>query len=535
MKNILTILFIISISSFRLFAQFSPQTYQLKDDEKYLGKTQSQNPLSNTITDIITIGDTVWLGTSRGVSLSTDSGNSWTNFYGQPDFGTDNVSAIGYHEGVFWCATARSTEVTGGQTLPEGTGLKFTTDLGVTWESIPQPLDLETDTVEQYGINQIRALPVTVTIQNLAYDIAFTPNTIWITCFAGELRKASIDSLLTNQNYKWQRVVLPPDGLNSISPNDNLDFCLSPADGNFCGDGNLNHRVFSIATDGNNTIYVGTANGINKTTDANSQFPSWHKFNAQNQQLPISGNFITALGYDSLNQSVWASTWKAENQSEFYGVSSSFDGGRTWATFLRDERPHNFGFVNTDVMVATENGVFRSADFGSTWLLPNNIIDENTYTFAKLIITTKEFYSASASDNYIWLGSANGLARLQEIPGRMWQGSWKIYFATQPLTSNNETYCAPNPFNPRQDDGLKIKYSTSGMDANVTIRIFDFGFNYVRTVIQNVIRNFYTDSIPIDYWDGRDENGNYVPNGVYFYRVEVGDNDAVYGKILVMQ
>jgi len=240
MKNILSSLLIILITSFRLFAQFSPQNFNLKDDENYLGKTQSISPLSNTITDIITLGDTIWLGTSRGVSLSTNNGTSWTNFYGSPEFGADNISAIGYNNGIFWCATAKEEKTSTGE-LPAGTGLKFTSDFGETWKSIPQPIDTEGDTIEFYGSNQIRAVDVTVTVQNLTYDIAFTPNTIWIASFAGGLRKARIDSLLANQEYKFSRVVLPPDDLNSISPTDSLDFCLSPVGGNICKNGNFNH------------------------------------------------------------------------------------------------------------------------------------------------------------------------------------------------------------------------------------------------------------------------------------------------------
>lgn len=518
-KYLFLILNIIAVSS-RINAQISPENYFLPEDGKTLSKINSQNPLSNTVTDIITIGDTVWLGTSRGVSLSVDGGQNWTNFYGQADFGTDNVASIGYNNGVFWCATAKSTEVTGGSTLPEGTGLKYTTNFGATWTSIPQPLDHPDSTTEQYGGNTIQALPVTVAIQNLAYDIAFTPNTIWIATFAGGLRKS------TDNGQTWKRVILPPDNLNSISPTDTLDFCLSPVAGNFCGEGNLNHRVFSVISTDNNTLYVGTANGINKSTDGGI---SWTKFNAQNQAEPISGNFITALGYNHLSNTVWASTWKAEAQSEFYGVSSSSNGGQSWKTYLRDERPHNFGFKNYDIMVPTDNGVFRSSDAGLTWLLPNSIVDAES----KASLRTSVFYAADTYQNKIWLGSEDGLISLQETPGKVWEGTWKIFFASKPLTVNDETYCYPNPFNPRQEE-LKIKYSTGGAEANVTIRIFDFSFNYVRTVIQNVSRNLDLEGTP-EFWDGRDDNGNFVPNGVYFYRVEVGDNDGVYGKILVMQ
>ncbi len=518
-KYLILLLTVIIVSS-RISAQLSPDNYFLPDDGKALSKTNFQNPLSNTVTDIITIGDTIWLGTSRGVSLSVDGGENWTNFYGQADFGTGNISSIGYNNGVFWCATAKSTEVTGGSTLPEGTGLKYSTNLGATWTSIPQPLDHPDSTTEQYGINTIQALPVTVAIQNLAYDIAFTPNTIWIATFAGGLRKS------TDNGQTWKRVILPPDNLNSITPTDSLDFCLSPVAGNFCGSGNLNHRVFSVISTDYNTLYVGTAGGINKSTDGGI---SWTKFNAQNQSEPISGNFITALGYNQPSNTVWASTWKAEDQSEFYGVSSSSDGGQTWRTYLRDERPHNFGFKGFHTMIPTDNGVFRSSDNGLTWLLPNSIVDAES----KVLLRTQVFYAADSYQNKIWLGSADGLIKLQETPGKMWEGTWKIFFASKPLAAIDESYCYPNPFNPRQEE-LKIKYSTGGAEASVTIRIFDFSFNYVRTVIQNVSRNRDLEGTP-EFWDGKDDNGNYVPNGVYFYRVEVGDNDGVYGKILVMQ
>ncbi|NWG28729.1 MAG: hypothetical protein HXY48_09385, partial [Ignavibacteriaceae bacterium] len=363
------------------------------------------------------------------------------------------------------------------------------------------------------------ALPVTVAEQNITYDIAFTPNTIWITSFAGGTRRS------TDKGLTWQRVVIPPDNLNSIKPQDTLDFCLSPIGGSFCSEGNLNHRAFSVVAIDDTTVLVGTANGINKTTNANDIYPGWVKFNHQNQDEPVSGNFITALAFSS--NTIWASTWKAEKPEEFYGVSSSTNFGETWQTFLIDERTHNFGFKEDNVIVATDNGAFRSADRGVTWILPNNIVDKESGVALK----TNIFYSAASQGNDIWLGSDDGLARLQETS--FWNGDWKVYFASQPLKSDRDAYCYPNPFSPRQEQ-LKIKYSTGGVEASVTIRIFDFGMNYIRTIIQNALRNRTLEGAP-EFWDGLDDNGNYLPNGVYFYRVDVGDDEPLFGKIIYMQ
>jgi len=263
----LIILFLIAFSN--LLAQVTPDGYYLSTDGKTLHKTNSTNPMSNSILDIITIGDTVWLGTSRGVSVSFDRGLSWTNFYETGPFGKDNISAIGYNNGVLWAATATTVEGPDGSDVPAGTGLKYTTDNGVSWTSVPQPLDHPDSNSVRYGDNILFALPVTVTEQNLTFDIAFTPGTVWITSFAGGLRKS------TDRGETWQRVVLPPDFLNSIRPDQTLDFCLSPVSGSFCADGNLNHRTFSVISTDESTLYVGTAGGINKSTDNGI---SWVKF-----------------------------------------------------------------------------------------------------------------------------------------------------------------------------------------------------------------------------------------------------------------
>ncbi|MDX1701869.1 MAG: FlgD immunoglobulin-like domain containing protein, partial [Melioribacteraceae bacterium] len=77
-----------------------------------------------------------------------------------------------------------------------------------------------------------------------------------------------------------------------------------------------------------------------------------------------------------------------------------------------------------------------------------------------------------------------------------------------------------------------IKYNFSGSTKSVTIRIFDFGMNLVKTVIQNVNREGEREYI--DNWNGRDENNSIVPNGVYFYRIDVGNDDPLYGKIMVL-
>ncbi len=525
MQNfLLLILFIFFSTSY--FAQELPKTYELYNSN-YLLKTADKTPASNTIERIIfSDKSTIWLGTSKGASKSTDNGASWTNYYKTQSFGEESVSALGFYSGTIWVATWKPKEFLG-QIIGVGSGLRYSIDNGSTWTSIPQPVDAKGDSVIFYGVNKLKATPITVAEENFIYDIAFTKNTVWIVSRAAGLRKS------TDLGKTWQRVVLPPDNLNSIKPTDLLNFSLKPKEGT---QGNLNHIAFSILAVDDDTLYVGTAGGINKSTDGGI---SWIKFNNRNQLKPISGDFVLSIESNEFDNSIWAATWKAEGQSEYWGVSYSHDGGKSWNIALSGERILDFAFkyygqkgsyTGADVFAAAWSGAYRSNNNGLTWLAAPKLIDSDSRITIKatkyLSIETNQLEKNSTD---VWIGTNDGLAKGNETNG-LWADNWKIFLASTAVASSAETYAFPNPFSPDVDIA-RIKYSLQ-KSSNVTIRIFDFGMNLVKTVLQNAYRGENSDQI--DSWDGKDENENIVPNGVYFYRIDLDSGGKFFGKIIVL-
>jgi len=523
--KILHIILILTICSLTIFSQVRPVNYDLRPGHKLAKITGDDTPGSNDISELIVIGDTTIVATNDGISITTDNGISWNNYYSKNIFSDNNIYALGYNNGVIWVSLGtRYTDETTKGLVDEGKGLAYSSDMGKNWISIPQPLDSNADSIIVYGINNIRALPVTVPQQNITFDISFTTGTVWITSFAGGLRKS------TDNGLTWKRIILPPDYLDHIAPTDTLNFCLSPSKGKFCSEGNLNHGAFSVLAINDTTLFVGTAGGINKSTDGGV---SWTKFNHTNQSNPISGNWGTYLDYNSVTKTLWASTWKTEGSTEFYGASTTSNGGNTWKTFLPGVKTLNFGFKNSDVIATSTEGVFRTNNSGVSWVSPTSIIDNDS----KISLQTNIFFDAGSDGQDIWLASGDGLVKFTETGG-MWIGKWKIYNASKSLASTTDSYAFPNPFFPKFG-ALKIKYSTSGKVLPVTIRIFDFSMNYVKTIIQNVQKGgsvtSSTNLSEIDFWDGKDGSGRLVSNGVYFYRIDRGDEQPLFGKILVIQ
>ncbi len=527
MKKLLVLLIIIGSVT---FAQVAPLSYKLGNEK--IGKVSDALPKSNSILDICVEGNDIWLGTSRGVSYTTDNGENWTNFFGKEPFGEESIIALAYKDGVVYAATGHSTEQTG-ESFPEGSGLRVSTDMGNTWLSTPQSINDNGDSSIVYGVSTLRALPVTTTIQNISYDIAVGAGYVWTANFAGGLRRSS------NYGESWERVVLPPDYLDEIHPDSNYSFVLQPQSGKFGSDNNLNHRVFSVTVISDSMVAVGTAGGVNVGYILENGDIHWKKANHTNQTKPLSGNFITGISWDEASHGLWAVTRKAEGASEFFAVSVSYDTAKTWQVYLSGERAHNIGFKNyttggavrTDVFVCADGGIFRTNDFGQTWLTPSNIIDEKSQSFYDI----EKFYSMAHYNyngtDYIYLGSAaDGLIKFEET-GTYWDGIYNVYTASEGLAGLSDTYAFPNPFSPNQEK-VRIKYKLDSA-GDVTIRIFDFGMNLVKTLIQNVSKSANSENFEL--WDGLDEYGSNVSNGVYFYRIDVGDNDPVFGKIMVLR
>jgi hypothetical protein len=458
--------------------------------------------------------------------------NSFQSFAGLSPFGNDDISGFNLNRNVIVVATAIS-QIVGESSVPVGTGIKVSTDYGLSWSAYPQPMDALSDTIVVYGANNLKALPIVVPQQNLSYSLAVTRTqndlsnyTIWICSFAGGLRKS------TDYGNTWNRVVLPPDNLDSV----NIDvtgytFQVNPRDNN--QGGSLNYRVFSITAVNDSTLYVGTANGINKST---SWGVNWRKYNFENTDPlatgnGVSGNFVVSLAVQKFGGKdiVWGATNKAQGSLEYNALSYTSNAGANWFSTLDNFRTNGMSFKDSIVYGFTNEGLWRS-NFGTfNWAKPGIIYDERT----KDQLRTTFFYCGNHREDTLYFGSADGLLRTIEY-GQPWIGKWTILREISPidLSSDLKTYAAPNPFSP-DDEITRIYYKSTKNSTKITIKIYDFGMNPVRTVIQNATRTG-TDVL-FTAWDGTNDNGVQAANGVYFYRVEFDDEDPVWGKILLLQ
>ena len=77
----------------------------------------------------------------------------------------------------------------------------------------------------------------------------------------------------------------------------------------------------------------------------------------------------------------------------------------------------------------------------------------------------------------------------------------------------------PNPFNPE----TWIPYQLAN-DANVTLTVYDTNGAPVRQFdLGHQSAGFYTTRTKAAYWDGRNDTGESVASGVYFYQLQAGD------------
>jgi hypothetical protein len=473
----------------------------------------SPMPPSNSISHLLSNGRTLWAGTSNGLARTSDGGRTWESFVGKAQFANPGIFAVDVKGDTIWAATGYSKDVND-QSVQTGSGYAYSTDNGGTWTSRPQPLDALGDSLVTYGSNTVSFLPIVVNEQNVTFDLALAPNTVWITGWSSGLRKS------TDNGQTWQRIVLPPDNRNSIAPTDSLGayYRIDPRNNN-------NYLAFSVTLQDASTIWVGTAGGVNKSIDGGK---SWRKFRQNNQSSPILSDWVTAIGVQRFGPTIriWTTNWPAEGNNQQYGVSYTEDGGESWKNFLIGIKSYAFAFRDSIAYVATDDGMYRTADGGQSWTRSGSIIDPATGAQ----IASSGFFAVSVIGDTVYGGTGEGLAKTPDNPQTPFGTAWQIVRTYVPSNGRASTYSYPNPFSP-QTESARIHYSTGTAPAQVTIELFDFGMNRIRTLIKDVSRSGEQDEV----WDGRFESGTLAPNGVYFYRVTMGSDTPIWGKVMVLQ
>ncbi len=484
-------------------------------DNQNSSSSSSVPPPSNSIPHLSVLDSELWAGTGKGLASTSNGGSSWVSYRGVPEFTTRGIFAVVTKPGLVWTSNGFTQDVNG-QNVQTGAGYTYSTDNGSTWTHKSQTLDAIDDSIETYGINTVKFLPIVVDEQNVTFDVALSDSFVWIASWSSGLRKSS------DLGTTWERTVLPSDGLNSIAPTDSLGsrYLIDPRLHN-------NFLVFSVYVQNDSTIWTGTAGGVNKSLDGGR---SWTKFTTLNQSSPILGNWVISIAGQQIDTvtRIWITNWRADlDPNEEFGVSYSDDGGRIWNNFLRGIRAYGFAFKGPVAYVSTEDGIYRTDDGGTTWRQSGTIVDNTT----RQAVTSRTFYSVGVIGDTLYAGGTDGFVKTIDNASHGFGEQWTVLRAYQPAGAG-ATYAYPNPFSP-DDEVVRFHYATGSGSSTVTIEIFDFGMNRVRTLIKDATRVGGTELDEI--WDGRDDVGIQVANGVYFYRVQVGGNEPVWSKVMVLQ
>lgn len=242
----------------------------------------------------------------------------------------------------------------------------------------------------------------------------------------------------------------------------------------------------------------------------------------------LSGDWVVALMVQPYHDTaiVWAACRRVpDTLDQNNGVSFSKDFGATWQTVLPQLQVWNFAHdQNGMVYAAATEGLYYADPPWTTWTRAD-IIDAQTQD---TMVSTSEIFSVEVADSILWVGTGSGLARrpLNNPAG------WEVIRVFKPVEQADEVFAAPVPFSPLNNSGrLTIHYRVES-SAEVTVKIYDFAMNLVRTIAENKSRA--GGGSYFETWDGYNADGDMVAVGIYYFKISYSTGEERWGRLAIV-
>jgi hypothetical protein len=399
---------------------------------------------------------------------------------------------------------------------------------------VSPPLDARDADTLRYGGQDVPALPIVVPEQSPPYNVAFKGQVLFTASWASGIRR-SMDFGLT-----WERILLPPTELDSLTPSQTIDFYFDPRVPQ-SGSPNIpkyrngwqNFLGFSVMIDSQGRVWAGTAGGVNISDNALTAPADqirWRHFRAGSASNRMLGNWVIRMREQPSTGDIWLTNW-ITTTGESQGIVSTSDGGRTFTRHLEGERINDIGFEGNTIYAAGEFDLFISHDNGQTWEQQTGIRSDNAR-----LKSDASFRAVAVASDRVYIGTSDGLLSTPD-KGR----TWAIQRVDVPLSGGNvftddprdvSVYAYPNPYSRTQHEVVRIRFEADAGD-DIHVRLFDFGMNPIRSIHATTQSRPVSDGVYEAEWDGLDSAGRKVANGPVFYRVETGGR-VHNGKLMVL-
>ena len=451
---------------------------------------------------------------------------------------------------------------------------------GCSWDVPTQTCSLVgNNIIIEWGSQNLSSLAIQTSAKNVTYDVSadIINEYIYTANWAGMLRRFKY----TDENPSWEIVPLPMDNQSSVNCGSYpLNYVYNPVDplisGNLNYGGNHNHKVFSVYTEFYNEqmyIWAGTADGVNRGIIDESGCIDWIHYTTLDG---LGGDWIIDIVpqyINSENPRIWLVSWDREepaphpnsltysddngnswieieqfseefidlNNNDIYDVEDSivedlnnndlYDGATAYSLYFDDQVL--YASTNRGLYYAFVNNInnWEKLDF------PEQILDALDYNqnISEEIFTQTKVYTCIKRDETFFIGTPNGLAWVDAGSNinnpNLWNlESWDSYVpSNQEIAIKNKLHIWPNPyFIVNTYTNVNFQYETSS--NNGKMKIYDFSMNLVNSFDCDNINSY--ENLECS-WDGRNKNNIKVANGVYFCKLELGDEE-VWEKLMVI-